>query len=362
MPFPKGTSKIPSLNLRIIKKAQAHQNQLTKPQGSLGRLEELAIQLAGITQKVTPSLGKKRVIVCAGDHGVAEENISAYPQEVTAQMVQNFLHNGAAINVLARYLHAELQIVDTGVAAPLPPHPQLTSNKIRPGTRNFKKEPAMTPNECSQALAYGVHLARQAHRDHIGIVVTGEMGIGNTTSASALMSVLLPCAVEDVVGYGTGISSAQWLKKCQIIHHAVNLHHSKLQNPFAILQTLGGFEIAVLTGIILGCAQLRIPIMIDGFISSAAFLVAYRNNPRVKDFCFFAHCSEEPGHAQFFNRLKTKPLLDLKMRLGEGTGGVLALSILEAALHLHNEMATFERAQVSKKLPTRPPSKKPVHS
>jgi nicotinate-nucleotide--dimethylbenzimidazole phosphoribosyltransferase len=265
-------------------------------------------------------------------------------------MVLNFLKGGAAINALARQAGAEVQVVDVGVAADLPKNKNLISSKIAKGTRNFKLEPAMTSTQCEEAVKAGLKLAAQAKKDRVKWVVLGEMGIGNTTSAAALMASLLPCAVEDVTGFGTGINRAQWLVKCRVISEALRRHQPGSTNSLEVLQRLGGLEIAALTGVVLGCSKNRIPVVVDGFITSAAFLVAYRMCPRVKDFSFFSHRSEEPGHTKFFEMLGAEPLLNLKMRLGEGTGGALALNILEGAIRAHAEMATFESAKVPTKI------------
>ncbi len=350
MNLSKLVSSIPKLHSKSIQEAQKRQAQLTKPAGSLGRLESIAVQVAGITGQAVPALGKKRVILCAGDHGITAEGVSAFPSEVTPMMVLNFLKGGAAINALARQAGAEVQVIDVGVAVELPKNRQLIRAKVAPGTRNFKLEPAMTEAECQKALEWGVRLADQAKKDKVKWVVLGEMGIGNTTSAAALMAALLPCAVEDVTGFGTGIDRTQWMNKCRVIQEALQRHRLGLAKPLEALQKVGGLEIAALTGVVLGCAKNRIPVVVDGFITSSAFLVAYRLNPQVKDFAFFSHRSEEPGHTKFYEILGVEPLLNLQMRLGEGTGGALALNILEAAVRAHAEMATFESAKVPKKI------------
>ncbi len=350
MNLSKLVSSIPELHSKAIQEAQKRQAQLTKPAGSLGRLETIAVQVAGITGQAVPSLGKKRVILCAGDHGVAAEGVSAFPSTVTPMMVLNFLKGGAAINALARQAGAEVQVVDVGVAAELPKNRQLIQAKVAKGTRNFKVESAMTEAECQKAIEWGVRLADTAKKDKVKWVVLGEMGIGNTTSAAALMAALLPCAVEDVTGYGTGIDRAQWMNKCRVIQEALQFHRLGVEKPLEALQKVGGLEIAALTGVVLGCAKNRIPLVVDGFITSSAFLVAHRLNPKVKDFAFFSHRSEEPGHTKFYEMLGGEPLLNLQMRLGEGTGGALALNILEAAVRAHAQMATFESAKVPKKI------------
>lgn len=349
MRIPRSFTSIPSLDKKAMQKAEKRQAQLTKPAGSLGRLERIAVQVAGITGREVPVLGRKRVILCAADHGVTVEGVSAFPSAVTPMMVLNFLAGGAAINALARQAGAEVQVVDVGVAAELPKNPKLLSRKIAWGTKNLKVEAAMTEDQCQKALETGFQLARQAKKDKITFVVLGEMGIGNTTPAAALMAGLLPCAVEDVTGFGTGIDRTQWIAKCRVIQEALKLHLPKLDRPLDALQKLGGLEIAALTGVVLGCAKERIPVVVDGFITSSAFLVAYRLDPKVKDFAFFSHRSEEPGHSKFYEMLDVEPLLEMRMRLGEGTGGALALNLLESALRAHAEMATFQSAKVPTK-------------
>ncbi len=346
----KTIASIPTLDSKAMQKAQKRQAQLTKPAGSLGRLEAIAIQVAGITGQAIPLLGKKQVLLCAGDHGVTVEGVSAFPSAVTPMMVLNFLKGGAAINALARQAGAEVKVVDVGVATDLPKHKQLLSAKIARGTKNFKIESAMTEAQCQKSLELGLKLADQAKKEKVTFVVLGEMGIGNTTSAAALMAALLPCAVEDVTGFGTGIDRTQWMNKCRVIQESLRLHLLKPEKPLDALQKVGGLEIAALIGVVLGCAKNRIPVVVDGFITSSAFLVAYRLNPRVKDFAFFSHRSEEPGHTKFYEMLGVEPLLEMKMRLGEGSGGALALNILEAALRAHAEMATFESAKVPTKI------------
>jgi nicotinate-nucleotide--dimethylbenzimidazole phosphoribosyltransferase len=358
MNLSKVLSSIPSLDPKALKRAEARQAQLTKPAKSLGRLEDIAVRVAGITGEGIPALGKKQVILCAADHGVTAEGVSAFPSAVTPMMVLNFLKGGAAINALARQAGAEVKVVDVGVAADLPKSPKLVSAKVAKGTRNFKLEAAMTEEECRKALELGLRLADQAKKEKVRWVALGEMGIGNTTAAAALMSALLPCAVEDVTGFGTGIDRAQWLVKCKVIQEALNLHRPSPSEPLEALRRLGGLEIAALTGVVIGCAKNRIPLVVDGFITSSAFLVAYRLNPRVKDFAFFSHRSEEPGHTKFYEMLDTEPLLEMNMRLGEGTGGALALNVLEAALRAHAEMATFESAKVPNKIKKKPSGKR----
>lgn len=328
---------------------QAHLNNLTKPRGSLGRLEEIALHYCLITGTAAPLPGKKRIITFAGDHGVAGEGVSAYPKAVTPQMVRNMLAGGAAVNVLARHIGAEVRVVDIGVDDPLDNAPGLIRKKIRPGTGNIAQGPAMTPDETLQAIQTGAELAQEAFREGVTLIGTGDMGIANTTPSSALFAALLPCEVEAITGRGTGIDDATLDKKIRVIKKALAVNKKRLSDPLATLAALGGFEIAGICGLILGAASCRVPVVVDGFISSAGALAACRICSTVRDYLFWSHCSEEKGHAAFFKLFKVEPILDLKMRLGEGTGAALAMSIIEAAIKIYNEMATFDSAQVSKK-------------
>jgi nicotinate-nucleotide--dimethylbenzimidazole phosphoribosyltransferase len=285
----------------------------------------------------------------AGDHGVAEEGVSAYPKAVTPQMVRNMLAGGAAVNVLARHVGAEVRVVDIGVDDPLDNASGLIRKKIRPGTGNIAQGPAMTPEEALHAMLTGAELAREAFKEGITLLGAGDMGIANTTPSSALFAALLPCEVEAITGRGTGIDDATLERKIQVIKKALVVNRNSLSDPFNALATVGGFEIAGITGLILGAAACRIPVVVDGFISSAGALVACRMCGHVKEYLFFSHCSAEKGHVMFFERFRTKPILDLTMRLGEGTGAALAMTIIEAAIKTYNEMATFDSAQVSKK-------------
>jgi len=341
-------ASIPSLDEKAMKLAEKRQDLLAKPTGSLGWLEDIAIQVAGITGEEIPRLGKKRVILAAGDHGVAAEGVTDPPSLPTVKKVLNLLKGGAAINALARQADAEVLVVDLGVAGSLPKHNKgLLRAKVAEGTKNFIHGPAMTAEQCGKAFETGLNLAEQAAKDQVCWVVLGEIGAGNSVSAAALMAGLLPCAVEDVTGNGPGVTRPQWLLKCRVVQEALTLHRPQPSQPLEALCRLGGFETAALTGLILGCAKNRIPVVADGFNTSAAFLTAYRLSPKVLDFAFFSHFSEEPGHVKFFEMLETGPILDLSLRLGEGTGGALALNILEGALRAHAEMATLEQTQDS---------------
>ena len=328
---------------------RAHLDQLTKPPKSLGRLEDLAAQYCLITNTTRPRLGKKRIFTLGGDHGVAIEGVSAYPKEVTPQMVRNMLSGGAAINVLARHSGAELCVVDMGVDDPLEDVTGLVRRKIRSGTDNIARRPAMKWEEAVQAVEAGIELAREAARDGVTLIGTGDMGIANTTPSSALFAVLLPCPVEDITGRGTGIDDDKLLHKIEVIKRAIKVNRKRLGDPLNTLAALGGVEIAGITGLCLGAAAARIPVVVDGFISSAGALAACRMSPMVRDYLFFSHRSEEAGHATFLRIFKVEPILDLRLRLGEGTGAALAMGIIEAAVKIYNEMATFESAGVSDK-------------
>lgn len=317
----------------------------TKPLGSLGRLESLAAQLGLIQRSTKVTISQPAIIVFAGDHGVVAEGVSAYPQEVTWQMVENFLANGAAINVFARHNGCALHVVDAGVNHEFGQRPGLVDRKVARGTRNFSKEAAMSPQECATALEHGMALVRNLPGNVLGF---GEMGIGNTTSAAALMHKLTGAPLSRCVGAGTGLPPEGIARKEQVIGAALALH-ADVSEPLEVLATFGGFEIAMMTGAMLKAAELRKVLLIDGFIVTSALLVAARLQPAILDYCVFAHCSGENGHKLMLEKLGAKPLLDLGLRLGEGTGSALALPLLHAAANFLNEMATFGSAQVSKR-------------
>ncbi|MBC7503199.1 MAG: nicotinate-nucleotide--dimethylbenzimidazole phosphoribosyltransferase [Herminiimonas sp.] len=320
-------------------------NSKTKPPGSLGMLETLATQLGLIQQTAQPQIRQPVIMVFAADHGIVEENISAYPQSVTWQMVENFLAGGAAINVFARLNQCSLHITDAGVNHEFGQRDGLAACKVGSGTRNFAREPAMTRVQCETAMQHGAALVGELQGNVIGF---GEMGIGNTTSAAALMHVLTGIAVVDCVGAGTGLSAAGVRHKQDVIERAVRLH-GPLDDPLEFLATYGGFEIAMMVGAMLAAAQRRMTLLIDGFIVTSAVLVAARLQPALLDYCVFAHCSDENGHRRMLAHLDARPLLQLGMRLGEGTGCALAMPLLHAATNFVREMATFESAQLSNK-------------
>lgn len=336
------------LDKEAMQQAAQHQQQLTKPAGSLGRLEEIAIRLAGIQGTSLPHIQQKSVIVMAGDHGVTREGVSAYPAEVTPQMVLNFLAGGAAINALARQAQAEVVIVDIGVAAPLT-HPQLISRKVALGSANMAERPALTREQLFEAIQVGFEVLDATAEKGCHLIAIGEMGIGNTTAASAISAALLRQPVDALTGHGTGINTEQRQHKVRVLERALELNQPDPNDALDVLTKVGGLEIAGLTGVIIAAAARRIPVLIDGFISGSAALAACALNPAIRNYLFAGHTSVEPGHRLILEHLQLQPLLNLNMRLGEGTGAVLAMHILEAALHTHNEMATFAQAGVSEK-------------
>jgi nicotinate-nucleotide--dimethylbenzimidazole phosphoribosyltransferase len=329
------------------RRALAHLDRLTKPRGSLGRLEELAAEIIALRRGDASPFRKKCIVVMAGDHGVVEEGVSAFPQEVTPQMVLNFLRGGAGINVLARRAGAEIAIVDIGVAGDLPVDPKLISRRIAPGTRNFAKGPAMTHVEAEKAVAIGWDVASELIAGGVDLIGTGEMGIGNTTPSSAIAAVVTGRPIEEITGRGTGIDDAGRDRKIAAIRKGIEVNRPDPADGFDLLSKVGGFEIGGLAGVILAGAAHRVPVVIDGFISGAAALIAALIAPTGRDYMIAAHDSVEPGHAAILEHLGKRPLLDLDLRLGEGTGAALAFPIIESALAIHNEMATFAAAGVS---------------
>ncbi|MCG8607776.1 nicotinate-nucleotide--dimethylbenzimidazole phosphoribosyltransferase [bacterium] len=337
------------LDRTFIEKAQHHLSGLTKPPNSLGRLEEMACQYIAITKNLNPRIEKKVIVVFAADHGVALEGVSAYPQAVTAQMVLNFINGGAAINALAKHVGVQVQVVDIGVAHAFDRIRGLTDRKVGLGTRNMISGPAMTLKETQKAIGVGIDLANEAANEGVHIIGTGEMGIGNTTASSALLSVMIGDEIESVTGFGTGLTPAQRQHKMEVIKRAIETNQHLLTDPISILSAVGGLEIAGICGLIIGCAANRLPAIVDGFISSVAALVAIKINPVIKEYLFFAHNSREQGHERLLTHIGVKPILDLRLCLGEGTGAVLAMNLIEAALKIYSDMATFEGAGISRK-------------
>ncbi len=327
--------------------AQKHLDNLTKPPGSLGRLEEFARRLVAITEDRKPVLDKKVIFTLAGDHGVVAEGVSAYPKEVTAQMVFNFLRGGAGINVLARHAGSEIVVVDIGVDHDFGEVEGLMNMKVMKGTRNFAKGPAMTKEEAVKCVESGIELANGYSKKGYKIIGTGDMGIGNTTPSSAIAAVLTGTSVSEVTGKGTGISDEALLRKIKVIEDAIRLNKPDPKDAIDVLSKVGGAEIGGIAGVILGAAAHRLPVIIDGFISTAGALVAYTIQPAVKDYMFAAHNSVEKGHRVMLETMGLTPILDLGLRLGEGTGAALAMLMIEAGLKIYKEMATFQEAGVS---------------
>lgn len=354
---------IKPLDEGAMAEAQARQDSLTKPQGSLGTLEELSIQIAGIKGESVPRLKHKAIITIAGDHGVVAEGVSLYPQEVTVQMILSFLRGSAGINVLANHIGARVVVVDMGAAGKIenqvsPPEadPPWAENiksfkdkKVGFGTKNMAKGPAMSKDEAVKSIENGIEVLNEELPNGIDIVGTGDMGIGNTTSSSAICSAITGESAAKVVGRGTGIDDKQLAHKIAIVQAALEINRPNPKDPIDVLAKVGGFEIGGLAGVILSAAAHRIPVVIDGFISGAAALIAVGLSPQAKDYLIAAHVSAEPGHRGLLEFLGLPPLLNLKMRLGEGTGAALGIFLADAAVKILAEMATFAEAGVSEK-------------
>lgn len=369
---------VEAIETAFYKRAQKRLDSLTKPQGSLGRLEEFAKRLVAITEDLMPVLDKKVIFTFSGDHGVADERVSAFPKEVTRQMVLNFLNGGAGINVLARHAGAEVVVIDIGVdfnfgnikggptnakkivgaGLALPNDNKFEnvigtnfiSTKVVSGTKNMRKGPAMTRQEAERCINVGIELADEYARKGYQIFGTGDMGIGNTTPSSAIAAVLTGKSVSEVTGRGTGIGDEALKNKVEVIEDAIALNKPDSKDPVDVLSKVGGAEIGGIAGLILGAASNRIPVVIDGFISTAGALVAYCIEPKTKDYMFAAHNSVEIGHKVMLEKMGLRPILDLDLRLGEGTGAALAMLIIEAGLKIYKEMATFGETGVSNKI------------
>ena len=345
----------------FFKKAEQRLDILTKPQGSLGRLEEFAGRLVAITENTMPELGKKVIFTFAGDHGVAEEGVSAFPKEVTPQMVLNFLNGGAGINVLARHAGAEVVVVDMGVDFDFNPSVSplakgeikagsgacFISKKVMRGTKNMRKGPAMTREEAEKCIEVGIELATEYAKKGYGFFGTGDMGIANTTPSAAIASLLTGRAVSEVTGKGTGIGDDALKNKIKVIEDAIAFNNPDPDDPVDVLAKVGGTEIGGIAGLIIGAAANRVPVVIDGFISTAGALIAFCLEPKTKDYMFAAHKSVEVGHTAMLEKLGLRPVLDLDLRLGEGTGAALAMLMIEAGLKIYKEMATFGDAGVA---------------
>ncbi len=345
----KTIERIRSLDAAAMAAARARQDTLTKPQGSLGRLEELSVQLAGIQAKAIPRIRDKAIVTMAADHGVAAEGISAYPQEVTAQMVLNFLGGGAGINVIAGQVDARVIVVDIGVISPIDGGDKLVSRKVAHGTRNMATGPAMTMEEAVAAVETGIEIVAAEAEKGLDIVGTGDMGIGNTTASSAICSVMTGRPAAEVTGRGTGVDDGQLKHKITVIEKALTVNSPTPDRPLEVLAKVGGLEIGGLAGVMLGAAARRLPVVIDGFISGAAALIAAALSPHLSDYLIAAHVSAEAGHRVLLDHLGLKPLLDLDLRLGEGTGAALGIFLSETSARILAEMATFGEAGVSEK-------------
>ncbi len=327
--------------------AQRRLDDLTKPPGSLGRLETVARRLAGIQRTAKPAIHRKRVYTLAGDHGVTEEGVSAFPREVTAQMVLNFLRGGAAINVLARHVGAEVVVVDIGVDHDFGDLEGLVHVKVARGTANLARGPAMGRREALAALGVGVGLADRAAEDGVDLVGVGEMGIGNTTPAAAILAAFTGLDPCEAVGRGTGVDDRGLARKAEAVRRGLEVNRPDPADPLDVLAKVGGLEIAGIAGVCLGAAARRIPVAVDGFISTAGAMVAARLAPAVKEYLFLSHLSQERAHIRMVEHLDQNPLLVLELRLGEGTGAALAMSVIEASARILSEMATFSEAGVS---------------
>jgi nicotinate-nucleotide--dimethylbenzimidazole phosphoribosyltransferase len=341
--------RITPIDKILTEKAQARLDDLTKPVGSLGRLEEFARRLVEITGNIIPSLDKKVVFTFAGDHGVTKAGVSAYPKEVTPQMVFNFLNGGAAINALARHAGAENVIVDMGVDFDFEGAQGLVDHKVMRGTRNMLEEPAMTQNEAIQCIRIGMDLANEYADKGYNIFCTGDMGIGNTTPSAAIAAVLTGIAVADVTGRGTGLDDEGLIHKVKTIEHILSLRKPDASDPIDTLAKVGGTEIGGIAGLILGAAARRIPVVVDGFISTAGAMIAFAIAPASAEYMFAGHASVEIGQKAMLQKMGLTPIIDLGMRLGEGTGAALAMTIIEGGLKVYREMATFSEAGVSEK-------------
>ena len=338
-----------AVDAEAVAQANARQQQLTKPAGSLGQLENLAVQLAGLQGQIKPTLKQVWIAIFAGDHGVVAEGVSAFPQEVTGQMLLNFVSGGAAISVLARQLDAQLEVVDLGTVTPSLNLPGVRHLNIGPGTANFVKGAAMTRAQGELALQAGRDSVLRAKAVGTQLFIGGEMGIGNTTAAAALASNLLGCPARELSGPGTGLDTAGVRHKAEVIERALILHGLRADDPLQALACVGGFEIAALVGAYLGCAQQGVAVLVDGFICTVAALVAVRLNPACREWLLFGHRGAEPGHRHVLETLNAEPLLELGLRLGEGSGAALAVPLLQLACSLHNDMATFAEAAVAER-------------
>ena len=341
--------RIQPVDRTIAAAVQARLDRLTKPPGSLGRLEETALRYATMTGEIKPNVPRGVVFTFAADHGVATEGISAYPREVTPQMVLNFLRGGAGVNVLGRHVGVEVRVVDIGVAYEFGVAPGLIRKKVMPGTKNLSREPAMSREQALEALQVGIELAAEAAREGVGLIGTGEMGIGNTTASAAITAVMTGRPVAEVTGRGTGIDEATHAHKITIIQQALDRHCPNRTDALDVLAKVGGLEIGGLAGLMLGAAAARLPVVLDGFIAGAASLIAVGLQPRCREYLIASHRSVERGHDAILTHLDLNPLFDLDLRLGEGTGACLGMGLVQASIKILTEMATFDEAGVSQR-------------
>lgn len=343
----KTLEEIKPLDEEVMAQAQNKLNNLTKPLGSLGLLEELAKQVCGITGSLSPSINKKSVLVMAADHGITAKGVSLYPSEVTAQMVLNFVNGGAGINILARHVGAEVVVVDMGVASDLDSNLPIQHSKVDYGTKDFSEQAAMTKEQAIESIEAGIEIALKQIDNGAQIIATGDMGIGNTTASSAIVACISGTDAAHVTGRGTGLDDDALQKKAQVINDALALHQPNPADGLDVLSKVGGFEIGAIVGVCLACAAKRVPVVIDGFISGAGALITSKISPQATAFMIAGHKSVEQGHQIALKNLHLRNIFDMDLRLGEGTGATLAMSIVEASLKILNEMATFESAGVS---------------
>jgi len=339
--------EIPPINKIAAEKAVIRHNELTKPPGSLGKLEDLSIQIAGMTDQGHPQIHQKAVFVFAADHGVAEEGVSAYPVEVTAQMVANIVNGKAAVSVLAKQVDARVVVIDVGVAQDINHSFGVLQRKVAFGSRNIRLGPAMNLEQAEQVITCGMQVLNDQAESGLDLVALGEIGIGNTTPAAAITSVITGLPVESVTGRGTGLDDLGLLRKIEVIKESIRVNQPDPNNALDVLVKVGGLDIAGLVGVIIAAAARRLPVVLDGFITGAAALIAVKLQPELKPYLIASHLSAEVGHRAVCKWLGLEPLLDLKLRLGEGSGALLAVPIIESAVHVLNEMATFKEAGVS---------------
>lgn len=340
---------VKAINKEMLQAAKQQQNMLTKPPGSLGLMEEIAVQLSAMQETVKPEVKNIQIAVFAADHGIADENVSAFPQVVTLEMVKNFSRGGAAISVLAKQLGANLEVINVGTVSEHENMQGVVVQRIAPGTQNFSKQPAMSRSQLLEALSAGKEAVQRAMEKSAQLFIGGDMGIANTTSATAIACALLNEDPDKIAGPGTGLDKEGVSHKAKVITNSIDFHKENMKSALDILQCVGGFEIAALVGAYISSAQNGLPVVVDGFISSVAALVAIKINSEVKDWMFFSHASAEPGHAVIMQAIQVKPLLDMNMRLGEASGAAILVPLMRLACSLQNDMATFEQASVSNK-------------